>query len=131
MDEPPRWRWLVLAAAILAVFLGVVSTNMERLHGGSFIALCLIAVLLGGVGYVWARDRVLPIWERLPNVRRLLLIGLMAAIVLAGRLIANWHNSDERFVDLMVGVGVLAALVLWGLYPSMTHFWDSLHSRRH
>ena len=103
--------------------------NMETLQGWGFVILCVIAGSLGGVGYLWAGHRVLPAWERLPRATRLLLIGLMAAIVLGGRLVANRHNPDEQFVDLMAGVGILAALVLWGLFESEFHFRDSLHSR--
>jgi hypothetical protein len=125
VDQAPQWRWLMLAAVILAAFLAAVSLNMQRFHGWSFIILCFVASLLGGVGYLWARDRVLPSWERLPKVRRLLLIALMAAIVLAARLIANRHNPGERFADLMVGGGVLAALALLGLYRIMSHLLDA------
>lgn len=116
MDASLQWRWLLLAAVILAAFLGAVSMTMERLHGWSFIVLCFIASLLGAVGYLWARDRLLPIWECLPKARRIFLVGLTAAIVLAGRLIANRHKPDEQIADVMIGIGVLATLTLVGLY---------------
>lgn len=119
----------MLAAIICAAFLAAVSLNMQRFHGWSFMILCFVASLLGGVGYLWARDRVLPSWERLPKVRRLFLIALMAAIVLAARLIANRHNPNEAFADLMVGVGVLVALALLGLYRILAHLLDSYHAR--
>jgi len=102
---------------------------MQRFHGWSFIVLCFVASLLGGVGYLWARDRVLPSWERLPKARRLFLIALTAAIVLAARLIANRHNPNEAFADLMVGIGVLAALALVGLYRILSRLLDSFHAR--
>jgi len=89
--------------------------NMQRLQGWSFISLCVIAVILGAVGYIWARDRVLPTWERLPKSRRLLLIALMAAIVLGARLIVNRHKPSAEFADVLAGIGVLVALALLGL----------------
>jgi len=91
--------------------------------------MCFVAALLGGVGYVWARDRVLPSWERLPKSRRLLLIALTAAIVLAARLIANRHKPNAAFADVLAGVGVLVALALLGLYRLMSHRVDSPHAR--
>jgi drug/metabolite transporter (DMT)-like permease len=115
-----HWRWLIVAAVVLAAFLGAVSMIMERLHGWSFIVLCFVASLLGAVGYLWARDRLLPSWERLPKTRRLLLVGLTAASVLGGRLIANRHKSDAQFADVMIGVGVLAAIVVVGLYRKVS-----------
>ena len=101
--------------------------NMERLHGSSFIILCAIAALLGGIGYR-ARDLVLPTWKRLPKARRLFLIALTAAIILAGRLVANRHNPDQQFADVLVCIGVLVALALWGLYRILSHLSDSFHS---
>ena len=115
MDPPPQYRSLILAAAILAAFLAAVSLNMQRLQGWSFILLCVIAVMLGAVGYIWARDRVLPTWERLPKSRRLSLIALMAAIVLGARLIVNRHKPSAEFADVLAGIGVLVALALLGL----------------
>jgi len=115
MERSAQWRWLMLAVAILALFLGTVSMNMERLHGWNSILLCVVAVLLGAVGYMWARDRVLPIWERLPKARRLLLTVLTAAAVLVGRLLANRHRPNEQLADVMAGIGVLIALTLLGL----------------
>ena len=129
MDPSPQWRWLLLAAAILAAFLAAISLNMQKLHGWSFIVLCVIAASLGGIGYLWARDRVLPTWERLPKVRRLFLIALAAAIVLGARLIANRHKPNEQFADVMAGIGVLVALGLLGLYRIMSHLFDSFHAR--
>jgi hypothetical protein len=119
----------MLAAAILAAFLAAVSMNMQRFHGWSFIILCVIAGLLGGMGYFWARDRVLPSWERLPKVRRVLMIALAAAVVLGARLVANRHKPDEEFADVMAGIGVLVALALLGLYRIMSHLLDSFHAR--
>ncbi len=94
---------------------------MERLHGWSFLVLCFIASLLGAVGYLWARDRLLPSWERLPKGRRLFLVALTAAIVLGGRLIANRHKPDEQLADVMVGIGFLAAVGLVRLYRKISH----------
>ncbi len=94
---------------------------MERLHGWSFIVLCFVASLLGAVGYLWARDRLLLSWEQLPKSGRLLLVALTAVIVLGGRFIANRHKPDERFVDVMIGIGVLVALALVGLYRKISH----------
>jgi drug/metabolite transporter (DMT)-like permease len=128
IDRHSMWRWLI-AAAVLAAFLGAASMNMERLQGWSFITLCFVASLLGGVGYLWARDRVLPSWERLPKVRRLLLVVLTAAVVLAGRLIANRHKPNEQFADVIAGIGVLVALALLGLYRIASHIRDSSHTR--
>jgi len=98
---------------------------MQRFQGWSFIILCFVASLLGGVGYLWARDRLLPSWERLPKVRRLFLIALMAAIVLGARLIANRHNPNGAFADVMAGIGVLVALALLGLYRILSRLLDS------
>jgi len=120
MERSAQWRWLMLAVAILALFLGTVSMNMERLHGWNSILLCVVAVLLGAVGYMWARDRVLPIWERLPKARRLLLTVLTAAAVLVGRLLANRHRPNEQLADVMAGIGVLIALTLLGLYRAVS-----------
>ncbi len=103
--------------------------TMERFHGWSFIVLCFAASLLGAVGYLWARDRLLPTWELLPKARRLFLALLTVAIVLAGRLVANRHKPDEEFADVMACVGVLAAFVLVGLYRIMSHLLDCFHSR--
>jgi len=115
VDSPPQYRSLILAAAILAAFLAAVSMNMQRLQGWSFILLCVIAVLLGGAGYIWARDRVLPTWERLPKSGRLMLIALMAVIVLGARLIVNRHKPSAQFADAMAALGVFVALALLGL----------------
>jgi len=106
----------VVAAAVVAAFLAALSMNMERLQGRSFVVLCGVAVVLGAVGYVWARDRVLPAWERLPKARRVLLMGLAAAIVLGGRLIVNRHKPNEALADVLAGIGVLVALVLLGRF---------------
>ncbi len=103
--------------------------NMQRLHGWSFLILCVIAGSLGGLGYLWARDRVLPTWKRLPRVRRVLIIALTAIIVLAARLIANRHKPNEEFADVLAGIAVLVALALLGLYRIMSHLLDSLHAR--
>lgn len=130
MDRSPQWRSLIPAAAILAAFLAVVSMYMERLHGWSFILLCIIAVLLGAVGYMWARDRVLPAWEPLPRARRLLLVVLAAAIVLAARLIANQHKPNEQIADVVAGIGVLVALALLGLYRLVSHLLHAHTSKR-
>ena len=111
----------MLATAIFAAFVGAVSMNMERLHGWSFIVVCFVASLLGAVGYLWARDRLVPTWERLPKARRLFLVALTAAIVLGGRLVANRHKPDEQFADVMIGIGVLAAFALVGLYRRISH----------
>ena len=119
MERSAQWRWLILALAILVLFLGAVSMNMQRLHGWIFILLCVVAALLGAVGYMWARDRVLPVWEQLPKARRLLLIVLTAAIVLAGRFVANRHKPSEEFADVIAGIGVLVALALLGLYRTV------------
>ena len=121
MDRRPQFPWLILATAILAAFLAAVSMNMQRFHGWSFILLCVVAVLLGAVGYIWARDRVLPVWERLPKSRRFLLIAVTAAIVLAARLIANRHRPNAALADLLAGIGVLVALALLGLYRLLSH----------
>ena len=121
MAPSPQYRSLILAATILATFLAAVSMNMQRLQGWSFILLCVIAVMLGAVGYIWARDRVLSTWEQLPKSRRLLLIALMAAIVLGARLIVNRHKSGAQFADAMAALGVLVALALLGLYRRMSH----------
>lgn len=102
---------------------------MQRLQGWSFIILCFVASLLGGAGYLWARERVLPAWERLPRAKRLLLIALAAAIVLGARLLANRHKPNEQFADVLAGIGVLVALALMGLYRWMSHFLDSIHTR--
>jgi len=128
VDQSPHWRWLFLAAVILAAFVGAVSVFMERLHGWSFIILCAIAALLGGIGY-GARNLVLPTWKRLPKVRRFLLIALTAVIVLAGRLVANRHSPDEQFADVLVCLGFLVALALVGLYRLMSHLFDAFHAR--
>jgi len=130
VDRSPQWRSLIPAAAILAAFLAVVSMYMERLHGWSFILLCIIAVLLGAVGYMWARDRVLPAWEPLPRARRLLLVVLAAAIVLAARLIANQHKPNEQIADVVAGIGVLVALALLGLYRLVSHLLHAHTSKR-
>ena len=95
--------------------------TMERLHGWSFIVLCFAASVLGAVGYLWARDRLLPTWERLPKARRLFLVALTAVIVLGGRLVANRHKSDAQFADVMIGIGILAALALVGLSRKASH----------
>ena len=129
VDRSPQWRWLMLAAAILAAFLAAVSMNMQRLHGWSFIILCVIAASLGGIGYLLARDRVLPTWEQLPKLRRVLLIALAAAIVLGARLIVNRHKPNEQSADVLAGIGVLVALGLLWLYRIMSHLWDSSHPR--
>ena len=129
MNPSPQWGWLLLAAAILAAFLAAVSMNIQRFHGWSFIILCVIAASLGGMGYLWARDRVLPVWERLPKVRRFFLIALAAAVVLGARLIANRHKPNEQFADVMAGIGILVALALLGLYRVMSHLFDSSHAR--
>jgi drug/metabolite transporter (DMT)-like permease len=121
VDPSPQWRWLIVAAAILAAFLGAVSITMERLHEWSFIVLCFVASLLGAVGYLWARDRLLPSWERLPKARRLFLVLLTVAIILGGRLVANRHKPDAQLADVMIGAGVLAALALVGLYRKISH----------
>ena len=121
MDPAPRWRSLIFAAAVLAAFLAAVSLNMQRFQGWSFILICVISLLLGGVGYVWARDRVLPSWERLPKSRRLLLIASTAAIVLGARLIANRHKPNAALADVLAGIGVLIALALLGLYRLLSH----------
>jgi hypothetical protein len=102
--------------------------NMQRLHGWSFIILCAIAGLLGGIAYR-ARDLVLPAWKRLPKARRLFLIALTVAIVLAGRLVANRHNPDEQFADVIVCAGFLVVFALVGLYRIMSHLLGSLHVR--
>lgn len=109
-----------MAATVLAAFLGAVSMSMERLHGWSFIVLCFVASLLGALGYLWARDRLFPSWERLPKARRAFLVGLTAAIVLAGRFIANRHKPDEQIADVMIGAGILAALALVELYRKIS-----------
>jgi len=119
----------MLAAAILAAFLAAVSLNMQRFQGWSFIILCFVASLLGGVGYLWARDRVLPSWERLSKTKRLFLILLMAAIVLGARLIANRHSPNEAFADLMVAIGFLIVLALFGLYRLLSDRLHSSHAR--
>ncbi len=119
----------MLSAVILAAFLGAVSMNMQRLQGWGFLILCLIAGSLGGLGYLWARDRVLPAWERLPKIKRLFLILLMAAIVLGARFIANRHKPDEEFADLLACIGVLVALALLGAYRIWSRLLDSLHER--
>jgi hypothetical protein len=129
VDPSPQWRWLILAVAILAAFLAAVSMNMQRLHGWGFIILCVLAVFLGGIGYLWARDRVLPAWERLPKARRIFLIALAAAVVLGSRLIVNRHKPNEELADLVAGAGVLVALALLGLYRLMSHLLDSFHTR--
>jgi hypothetical protein len=120
---------MMLAAVILAAFLAAVSMNMQRLHGWSFIVLCFVSSLLGGVGYLWTKDTVLPIWERLPRVRRLFLVALTAAVVLVARLIANRHNPNEAFADVIAGIGVLVALALLGLYRILSHVLDFFHAR--
>ena len=125
MDPSPQWRWLLLAVVILAAFVGAVSMTMPRLHGWSFIVLCAIAGLLGGIGYRF-RDLVLPTWKQLPKGKRLFLIALTAAIVLAGRLVANRHRPDEQFADVVVAIGVLVALALVGVYHIMS---SSSHAR--
>ena len=121
MARYPQWYFLILAAIILAAFLAAVSMNMEKLHGWSFILICVIAVVLGAVGYVWARDRVLPSWELLPKSRRALLIALTAAVVLAARLIVNRHKPNAAFADVLAAIGVLVALALLGLYRLLSH----------
>jgi len=103
---------------------------MERLHGWSFILLCVIAVMLGAVGYVWARDRALPAWERLPKARRFLLITMTAAVVLGARLIANQHKPNEQIADGVAGIGVLVALALLGLYRLVSHLLHAHTSKR-
>lgn len=103
--------------------------TMERLHGWSFIVLCFVASLLGAVGYLWARDRVLPAWERLPKSRRLFLVALAAAIVLGARLITNRHKPNEQFADVLAGIGVLVALALLGLYRVVFHRSNSIVAR--
>jgi ABC-type uncharacterized transport system permease subunit len=115
VDQSPQWRWLIVAAAILTAFLGAVSMTMERLHGWSFLVFCFVASLLGAVGYRWARER-------------LLVVVLTAAVVLAGRLIANRHKPNEEFADVLAGIGVLVALAVFGLYRLMSHLLDSLHT---
>jgi len=120
MERSPRWRWLILAAAILALFLGAVSMNMQKLQGWNFALLCAVAVLLGVGGYMWGRDRLLPVWEQLPRAKRVLLVVLTATAVLIGRLLANRHKPNEQFADLMAGIGVLIALALLGLYRTMS-----------
>jgi drug/metabolite transporter (DMT)-like permease len=132
VDQSRHWNWLIVPA-VLAAFLGAVSTNMDKFHGWSFAFLCVVAVLLGAVGYIWARDRVLPAWERLPKVRRLGLIVLAAAIVLAGRLIANRHKPNAAVADVLAGIGVLIALALLALYRIVSHFLESrqTHTSRH
>jgi len=95
--------------------------NMERLQGWSFVLVCIVAVVLGAVGYIWARERVLPAWERLPAVRRFLLIAMTAAVVLGARLIANRHRPNQALADVLAGVGVLVALAVLALYRTMSH----------
>ena len=95
--------------------------NIERLQGWSFLVLCVLAGSLGGVGYLWARDRVLPTWERLPRARRFFLIVLIAVIVVAGRLVANRHKPEKEFADVMAGIGFLIALALLELYRFRSH----------
>lgn len=121
MDQSPQWRSLILAVAIFAAFVGAVSMNIGRLQGWSFLVLCAIAGSLGGVGYLWARDRVLPTWERLPGAKRFFLIALIAVVVLAGRLVANRHKPEREFADVMVGVCFLIALALLELYRVRSH----------
>jgi hypothetical protein len=50
-----------------------------------------------------------------------LLVAFTAAIVLGGRLVANRHKPDEQFADVMIGIGVLAAFALVGLYRRISH----------
>ena len=128
VDLSAHWRWFVLAVAILEAFVGAVSMTMQRLHGWSFIVLCAIAGLLGGIGYR-VRDLVLPTWKRLPKGKRLFLIALTAAIILAGRLVANWRQPGEQFADLIALIGAVVALALVGLYRIMAHLVDSSHAR--
>jgi peptidoglycan/LPS O-acetylase OafA/YrhL len=124
----PSPRWLLLAVAILAAFLGAVSMVVQELYGWSFIVLCALAGLLGGIGYR-ARDLVLPTWKRLPKAKRLVLVALTAAIILASRFVANRHKPNAQMADLMIGIGVLVALALVGLYRLTSHRLDSLHGR--
>ncbi len=103
--------------------------NMQRLHGWSFVILCAVASLLGGIGYR-ARGLLLPAWKRLSKARRLLVIALTAAVILAGRLVANRHKPDEQFADVMVAIGVLVALGLVGVYRIMSNSSHAHGSRR-
>ena len=129
MDPSPQWRSLILAAVILAAFLAAVSMNLQRFQGWSFIILCILAALLGGAGYAWARDRVLPAWERLPKSRRVFLVALTAGIVLVVRFIANRHRPNEQFADLLACIGLLVALGMLGLYRVVSHLLGSFHAR--
>jgi hypothetical protein len=130
VDQSPQWRPLILAAVLLGAFLAAVSLNIDRLRGWSFVLLCVIAVLLGAAGYIWARDRVLPAWERLPRARRLLLVVLAAAIVLAARLIANQHKPNEQIADVIAGIGILFALTLYWVVSRLSNSSRIRTSRR-
>ena len=103
---------------------------MDRFRGWSFVLLCVIAVVLGAGGYIWARDRVLPAWERLPKAKRFCLIALAAAVVLGARLSANKHKPNEQIADVVAGIGVLVALALLGLYRLVSHLLHA-HTSKH
>jgi hypothetical protein len=88
--------------------------------------LCLAVGLVGGVSYIWCRERFLLYWNRLAKSRKWSVVSAGIILYLVVAFIANRHNANEGADDAMACFSALFMLLLWGLYRLMLRFLDAL-----
>jgi hypothetical protein len=127
--NPLRERRWPTIAVLVAVFFGALSMHMERVMGWAVLVLCFIAGSVGGLSYVWGRERFALYWNKLPKSKRRIAVATALALYITANLIANHRKPDEGFRDAMTCLLVLGGLSLWGLYRIVSRFLDALHER--
>jgi hypothetical protein len=118
-------RWLTVAILVV-VFLAGLSMHVERAVGWGFFILCFVVGSLGGLGFIWSRQRFRFYWNTQTKSRKRIAIAAIVLLYIVATIIANRHKPDEVFYDT---VDVLSGLLLWGMYRIVSGFVDRVNDR--
>jgi hypothetical protein len=127
MDPLRRQRLLTGGFVLAVVFVGALSMDIQKL-GWRFLILCLLAGTLGGLGFLWTKNRFLQKWNQLAKPRRIILVVLGTTLFLLYVFASNRHKPDGEFHDVMACLSVLGLVTLWGLYRLFSRFVDALYA---
>jgi len=115
--------WLIVAVLIV-VFLSALSMHMERM-GWGFLILCFVLGSVGGLGFIWLRERSLLRWSQLPKSTRRIAIAVGVPLILIGTFVANRHKPEEFANDALTCFAVFIAFLYW----AFSRLVDALRTR--
>jgi hypothetical protein len=129
MEPRAKRRWLLRGAVLVFVFVFALSMHVQQLFGWRFFILCFLAGSLGGLGFIWLKERLLSEWHGLTAGKKAILIAFGTTLAFAAVFLFNHHKPDEGAADFAGVLTVSVILLLCGVYCLWSRLLDAIYVR--